>query len=288
MYKNKIISCVVLNYNDAAQTIEFVQSMLNSHFIDSFVIVDNCSTDDSYNQLIMLQTDRVIVKKTEKNGGYGYGNNFGVNVAKNVTNADYVIISNPDVKFDDETVGKTVDVFFQKSNAAVVSAIQINGYTNKEIFNYAWNIPSYYDYLYCSLLLLNRLTRKRISVDKSMPAKSVGCVPGAFLVVDVEKFISLGGYDERVFLFCEESMLGYKIQQKGYKTYLLTNNYYYHFHSTSIKKSIPKEISRHKMVLRSREFYINNYLKVSCFKKKLAKFVFSLSMLEYRLLYMLR
>ena len=44
---NKIVTCVILNYNDAPTTINLVQSIKNYSLLNFIVVVDNCSTDDS-------------------------------------------------------------------------------------------------------------------------------------------------------------------------------------------------------------------------------------------------
>ena len=92
-----MIGCVVLNYNDAKTTVEFVQRVKNMDSIDLIVVIDNCSTDDSYIQLKILESNKVHVIKSEKNGGYGYGNNVGIDYLKD--KVDYIMIANPDVIF---------------------------------------------------------------------------------------------------------------------------------------------------------------------------------------------
>ncbi len=288
MYKNKKISCVVLNYNDSEQTIDFLKSISNYNVIDNIIVVDNCSTDNSYSILSSFKSDKIDVLKTKKNGGYGYGNNFGVRIAKYDYNSDYVIISNPDVRFDEELIISLVDSLLKHKNSIVSSAVQVNGFTNKEISNCAWRVPTYGDYLRSSLLIINKFDRNKYKIDKTKKIQRVGCVPGAFLMVDSSKFLEIGGYDENIFLFCEESTLGYRVRNKGYSTILLTDKNYFHYHSTSIKKSIPQSIKVHRMTLSSRYLYLANYLKVGPLKLISARFIFFLSTLEYRLLYFIK
>ena len=45
------ISCIVLNYNDAPTTLHLVMELKELDVLDSIVVVDNCSTDDSWEQL---------------------------------------------------------------------------------------------------------------------------------------------------------------------------------------------------------------------------------------------
>ena len=67
---------IVLNYNDAETTLEFVEMAKMCNAIDKIVVVDNCSTDYSLSKLTCLKSDKIDVIQTDKNGGYAYGNNF--------------------------------------------------------------------------------------------------------------------------------------------------------------------------------------------------------------------
>lgn len=290
MYRNKSIACVVLNYNTLIQTSEFINEISKIECIDNIIVVDNCSTDDSYSKLVNFKDEKVCVKKTSKNGGYGYGNNYGVRIAKDEYSADYTIISNPDVKFDEDLLHAIIDVFIEERNVAIVSSLQKNGYTGQVIRNCGWRVPTFCDYLSSSLVFANKVTSKYkyTKIDPQKTRQNVGCVPGAFLVIDTDKFLSFGGYDERIFLFCEESILGYRVEKSGFRTMLLTQKYYSHFHSTSVKKSIPSALSRHKMVLDSRKVYLEKYLNISGIRRLIASVVFSISMLEYRILYIMK
>ena len=45
------ICAVILNYNDAQTTMKLTESWKNSKVIRNIIIVDNCSTDDSWEKL---------------------------------------------------------------------------------------------------------------------------------------------------------------------------------------------------------------------------------------------
>ncbi len=51
-------------------------------------------------------------------------------------------------------------------------------------------------------------------------AAYVGAVHGSMLMVDTEKFLEAGGYDEGVFLYEEEQILGRRMQTAGYRSVL--------------------------------------------------------------------
>jgi N-acetylglucosaminyl-diphospho-decaprenol L-rhamnosyltransferase len=126
------VACVILNYNDASTTIALLKHIQNFKILDYIVVVDNKSTDDSYLQLQSLKNEKVHLIQTSKNGGYGFGNNVGIKYSVETLNADYVLIANPDVIFENDLVEKLVASFDDNSDVAVVSAIQNNSQ------NWAW------------------------------------------------------------------------------------------------------------------------------------------------------
>ena len=42
------ICCIVLNYNDASTTLSLTEELMASRLLTDLVVVDNCSTDDSW------------------------------------------------------------------------------------------------------------------------------------------------------------------------------------------------------------------------------------------------
>lgn len=91
------VACIILNYNDAPTTINLVDSIKDYTLIDYIVIVDNCSTDDSWEQMQRYKSDKIHVIKSPKNRGYGAGNNIGLRYSSDTLNADYSIIANPEI-----------------------------------------------------------------------------------------------------------------------------------------------------------------------------------------------
>ena len=83
---------VVLNYNDAIETIDFVEKISTFNAVDIICVVDNCSTDDSVKQLKKLKNIELIALDT--NEGYAAGNNAGLKYLYE-QECDNYIISNP-------------------------------------------------------------------------------------------------------------------------------------------------------------------------------------------------
>lgn len=67
---------VVLNYNDAEETVKFVNDINSYDVVNQIVVVDNGSTDDSLSQLEKIENIKLIA--LENNLGYAAGNNAGL------------------------------------------------------------------------------------------------------------------------------------------------------------------------------------------------------------------
>ena len=138
-------SCMILNYNDAKIVKKLVTEIENYPVFNHIVVVDNCSTDDSYADLQSLVSEKVTVIKTDKNGGYGYGNNFGTRYIKEHFNSKYVLLSNPDVVFSNDLIQRFVRTMEQQPQLALISAIQ-HDINNQPIHDLSWKVPTSFEY----------------------------------------------------------------------------------------------------------------------------------------------
>lgn len=251
-------SCVVLNYNDAETTIGLVNTIRAYACLRHIIVVDNCSSDDSWGALEQIRMEpKVITIRTDKNGGYGYGNNFGVRYASNELKENMVLIVNPDVAFSEECLCACISFLQRSADVAVVSPVQMdrNGVCAAQ---YAWNLDSGMRMLLSNELVLRHtfFPNPCAQVDFSKDVEWVDCVPGSFLLVDARKFLQAGGYNENMFLYYEETTLGRRLHNAGWKTALLPKQTYIHMHSVSVNKSIPKIVSQRRIQHQSLLVYL--------------------------------
>ena len=119
------INCVILNYNDAGTVENLVRRIKDYRCVDRIVVVDNASTDDSWQRLQELAAsagNKVTVIHAEKNGGYGAGNNLGIRYAVERNKATHVLIANPDVFFTESCVLRLARIFQKHPEAGIVTA----------------------------------------------------------------------------------------------------------------------------------------------------------------------
>lgn len=254
-----MIGCVVLNYNDAKTTAVFLKEIQFMNSIDKIVVVDNCSTDNSYVQLKEFENEKIHVVQSEKNGGYGYGNNIGIDYLKNLV--DYIIVANPDVVFEESVVLKMKDAFDE--NTAIVAPLTLKPDKKRQLPE-AWKVPTVKDYFLFSSKILNKKYRPMWYAKEYLQngIVNVDCVQGSFFMIRTD-ILPNKLYDENIFLFFEESCIGKYFKDKGMTTKLLIDESYIHNHSVSINKSFNSEVKKRKITLDSFYTYFKDYYKLN-------------------------
>ncbi|MFC5734292.1 glycosyltransferase family 2 protein [Cytobacillus gottheilii] len=288
-------ACVILNFNDYENTFALIQKISNYQVFDHIVVVDNCSTDDSPDKLLKHRNEKIHIIKSERNGGYGYGNNFGISFAYNKLQSRYILIANPDVEFEEVFIKELKNTISSNSNCAVVSGIPltIDGKPQDII---GWSVPKGYQYMLTAsgtisrYLLMNRMFYgiKYFTKKKSLKTIEVGCVAGALLLIDANIIYNNAMYDEEIFLYGEETILGLKLRELGFKTLIRTDQRYIHKHSATINKTFSSSLKKHKIMLDSHRTILSKYYKYRGLKFVLVDSFFKLTIAEVGLKQLIR
>ncbi len=262
--------CLILNYNDSETTVRLIENIKNYSCFAYILVVDNCSSDSSWD--VISKLEGVISIRATHNGGYGAGNNLGVRYAKEKLDCDYVLLSNPDVIFSEALVDEVIDKMKSDDNCALATAVQYD-VNRKEIKDKAWKLPSSFKYAitFTNVGMSLADTHYLDSYFESKDVVEVDCIPGAMLLINADKFLEVGGYDEEMFLYCEEDTIAYKIKAAGYKTLLVTNNHYIHEHGSSINKSINDTVKQMKLINKNKLLFMKKYLKANPVEMMLAR-----------------
>lgn len=258
------LAIIVLNYNSYNDTYKCVSQLLSFSADFRIVIVDNNSSDASYEQLknCFENIHQVTLLKCDKNGGYSYGNNYGIKFAKKSFNSKFIAILNPDVIIPDCNIFlKMKNILLSSDEYAMIGGMAITN--NKfEPNRSAWPIPNNFDVFWERSLLNPR--RKYNYYEMVTPnIASVDCVAGCFFIIKTDYFYKVGLFDEGVFLYNEENILGIKLKHLGYKTLVATDCFYYHNHGEEKDKAISlyKKIAFLRVRYKSRKYLIENYYK---------------------------
>lgn len=263
------ICCIILNYNDAATAMALANEIREYPCLDSIVLVDNCSTDDSWEKLKTLwHTDKIHVLRTEENGGYGMGNQAGINYAVEYLEADYIIIANPDIHVTPRCIERVKHALDNTEDAVMASARVVDP-QGKDLFSYWTLLPLWKDLLDTGLIT-RRLFKAMLNTPSyrlqnagDEDSRLVDAVPGSFFMLkpglltpqDTEEL-----FDSHIFLYYEEKVLGRKFQELGLKTVLVTDESYVHAHSVTIDKSLKRIVDKQRLLHQSKMYYYKEYL----------------------------
>ena len=247
---------VVVNYNDYKNTINFIKSVIKYNAINHIVIVDNCSTDGSYNKLKGLCSDKVALIKNDSNKGYGSGINLGSKYLISNYNVDNIIVSSND------DISKMLN--FLKDNVALVGPnVLENGGVNR-----GWKIPSVWVDSLLNIPYFHRYFRKKFLFYKENYYENetsiVDTVSGCFFIIKSDALNKVDFFDENMFLYYEENVIGVKLRNAGYVALIVNDVNVIHNHSVTIDNSMNR-VRKFKELKKSQRYFHKNYSRYSFF-----------------------
>jgi len=219
---------VILNFNSFKDTKECLFSLKQLKYSNhEIIVVDNSSTDGSYEKLKREFSTYNIIKCNE-NLGYASGNNLGIKYAlKN--NAEYICILNNDVIVESDFLDKIIEIMEEHKEIGVAGPC-ICKYNNKNIIQA----------MGAKINLYTGLTQGKYKNYKynEIPKENsfVDYLGGACFVCRRDVFEDIGLIPENYFLFFEETEFCYRASAKGYKLLCVYDSKIYHKGSSTISK----------------------------------------------------
>ncbi|MDF2505028.1 glycosyltransferase family 2 protein, partial [Clostridium sp.] len=188
---------VILNFNSFKDTKECLLSLQKLEYSNyEIIVVDNSSTDGSYEKLRTEFNTYNIIKSNE-NLGYANGNNIGIKYALE-NKADYICVLNNDVIVEDDFLDKIIKVMEDDKDIGLAGPC-ICKYHDKNIIQA----------MGANINLYNGLTQGKYKNYKysDIPQKDiqVDYLGGACFVCRREVFEKIGFIPENYFLFFEET-----------------------------------------------------------------------------------
>lgn len=253
------VSIIILNYNTWGETIEEIKNIEATLSYDNLdvIIVDNCSTNDSFEKIkTYIKSNSLVYKyrlvKSEKNAGYASGNNIGIKESIK-GKADYSLIINNDILFTSaDTIEKLVQSFESDATLGAVSPriISPDGTHDKPIY---YRKPSFWDMSFGI-----RGFVKSIQKQNDEQVYKVYAPRGSCMLLKNELLQRIGFLDEFTFLYYEEPILAEKLLMINKVTLNLGTVCVIHNHAKTIKNNISRKVNR-KIVVQSMDYYLRQY-----------------------------
>lgn len=265
MVQGKKTGIVILNYKDAETTEKLCRRIETYCSVDRIVIVDNQSPDDSYERLLKLASPKVDVIRSDRNGGYSYGNNVGAFYLMDRYGVDLLFIANPDVEFEDEFVCRIGELILS-GKAQAASGVMLTPAGKSGVLATKYN--RYAEDLWdCTFFLKYLFKRKQKTVTCGQGMVEAEFLYGSLFGINAAVFREIGGFDEKVFLYCEERILGTKMMRKGYRLLIDTDTSYVHHHSVSVDRSVSK-IRQIETLFESTRYVYREYEQITGFQMR--------------------
>lgn len=236
----KKVAVVVLNYKVKDFTIRCVRSLLKSTYPVEIIVVDN-NSGDSIDQVI-AKYPQVIFIQNSINSGYTGGNNLGIKEALK-RGADGVFILNPDTEISPTCIQSCIKVV--ETEAAGIIGPKILFPDRQKI----WYAGGIFD-------SANVLGTHR-GVDEPDHGQydqieETDYVSGAAMFIKKEVFEKVGYFDERYFLYYEDSDYCLRAKSAGYQMIYNPQAVVYHHNarSTGLGSTVQDYfITRNRMLL---------------------------------------
>lgn len=266
------IAIIIVNYLDYEITVNCIESIKNLNYNNFFIVlVDNESPNESFNSLShRLKCDafwqeKIILKKAKRNGGYSYGNNLGIKIARS-KKPKYLLILNPDTKIIDPLfLDKLVHRVEQDNKIALLGPGIIENNRLKNPRDILRPIPYIRLLQYIWPYLGKKLEIKRSDeiIKRSIDVASEGGFPvftvdGSCMFLSYKHFKEIGFFDENLFLFGEESLVGEKFFRKGYRVYYYPFVQIEHFPSSTTRQKYD-QIKKYKSMFNNELYYFREY-----------------------------
>lgn len=232
------IDIIMVSYNSNKYIQGCINSILTSEYNLKNVglyIYDNNSSDNTI-ELLKKNKEEHSSKFSEfqiiegkKNLGFGRGNNIAAKKAK----GDYLFFLNIDCEINKDTLSE-IEKVINKKNGDKVGIFELKQIPHEH--------PKYYD---------------PISLETKWAS-------GACMIIPKELFYKVGGFDKKIFMYCEDVELSFHIRKLGYKILYLNNipiTHYSYSRPYAFKKSQYTNSTSNNLYLRFKYGTIKEIIK---------------------------
>jgi GT2 family glycosyltransferase len=235
---------VSLNYRTAEMTLRSVRAALRAMqgLEAELVIVDNDSGDGSYEQITQAvatedwaQGAPIRVIRSGHNGGFGVGNNLGIRARLSDGSApDYVYLLNSDAFPAPDALRRLYDHLESHPEAGFAGSY-IHGEDGIAHVT-AFRFPSVWSELEGSIRfgpVTRLLGHRAVPIGVPQATQRVDWLAGASIMMRQDVLDEIGLFDERFFLYFEETDLCLRAARAGHETHYVRDSEVAHIGSVS-------------------------------------------------------
>jgi len=226
------VSVLILSYNGKHLLEDSVSSYLANEYPNfDVVVIDNGSTDNT-KEYMEQNFPKAKLVRLEKNRGYSGGFNFGLDFAFNQNDSKYAIITNNDVKVDNQLI---------KSLVEVAETDEMIGFVTGKVYYYdkpdtLQTVGKKEDPIYWNG---GHIGSKEVDKGQYEEVAERYFADDIYTLASKKMYDEIGAYDENFLFQSEEYDWQARAKAKGYKIMYTPGAKIWHKESMTIGKQSP-------------------------------------------------
>lgn len=242
------LSVIIVSYNGLNLLTDCLNSIRKYNDIGNNleVIVSDNSPDFQVVDSVKSNFPEVKAIHNPQNGGFGYGNNRGVELST----SEYLLFLNPDTLLTEPIFQYAIEKFEQDNKLAIFGFRQ---FSKDRSTHYSY-------YLMDEVSLLDNLKQKKyLNNDIYIDGKMF--IAGSEMFMRKDVFVKIGGFDENLFMFYEESDILRRVKglNEGYYTAFFPEKSIVHLVGGTRKGEVNTDFNSTKRVLQSMKYYAEKH-----------------------------
>jgi len=181
------------------------------------VVVDNASSDDTV-EVIRQRFPGVRLLTCEDNRGFGAANNLGARC----TTGEFILFLNPDTEIERDSLRNAVEYLRNNPQVGLLGGRVFTGDGKLQVpcttsFRTLWAEICVQFYLYRLFPKSRVFASYTRTFARHNHIERVDVIAGCFMFMRRRAFEEIGGFDENIFLYCEEEDICYRLRCRDWQ-----------------------------------------------------------------------
>jgi GT2 family glycosyltransferase len=212
------VSIIIVNYQSREKVFSCLRSIYASDISDlqiEVIVVDNNSGDGIGLELSVKYPQAKFIQNS-RNSGMGSGNNLGI---RRASAKDYILILNPDTELRPDALKKMADYLEAHAEAGLVGPklVYPNGTLQQSYFRFPSLLMPLFRRTFFGKFAKDYLDYYLLKNFDNTQVAEVDWIMGSCLMIRKNVLDDVGLFDERFFMYFEDTDLCRRIKQAGWK-----------------------------------------------------------------------
>lgn len=212
------VDVVIITHNHRQTIARCLQSVRHQTLpAGRIVMIDNASNDGTPQFIATAFPDICLVVNND-NRGFAAACNQGIALALQ-NQADYIALLNPDTLVHPDWLKELLAAAQQAPDIGLVQSLLFEGLPPSQRINSRGNCQQYLGFGYCDT---------NPTPPLSQDLQEIAFASGAACLLTKQLFMTIGGFDERYFLYHEDLDLGHRARLAGFRVVLAPRSLVWH------------------------------------------------------------